>query len=50
MADSLSNITVHAKDWNKNVYDFLGSRKRKLMLSLHNIQRALDQNDSRDLA
>ncbi|KAA3476668.1 reverse transcriptase [Gossypium australe] len=50
MAESLNRFTVHTKEWNKKVYRFLGSRKRKLMRSLNNIQKALDHTDSRFLA
>ncbi|KAA3459207.1 reverse transcriptase [Gossypium australe] len=50
MADSLNNFTSHVKDWNKNVYGFLGSRKRQLLRSLNNIQKALYHTDSSFLA
>ncbi|KAA3464883.1 reverse transcriptase [Gossypium australe] len=49
MAESLNRFTVHAKEWNKKVYGFLGSRKRQLMRSLNNIQKTLDHTDSRFL-
>ncbi|KAH1039675.1 hypothetical protein J1N35_041418 [Gossypium stocksii] len=50
MADSLNNFTSYAKDWNKNIYGFLGSSKQHLMRSLNNIQKALDHSDSSFLA
>lgn len=45
MALSLSDFTSHVKEWNRFVYNFIGSRKKNLMKSLLNIQRALDQSN-----
>ncbi|XP_052886977.1 uncharacterized protein LOC128295438 [Gossypium arboreum] len=49
MADSLSDFTSHVKNWNKFVYGFIGMRKRQLLRSLGNIQKAMDQSNSRRL-
>ncbi|KAA3486878.1 LINE-1 reverse transcriptase isogeny [Gossypium australe] len=49
MTDSLNNFTAFVKDWNRDVYGFLGNRKRKLMRSLNNIQRALELSTSTHL-
>ncbi|KAG8499648.1 hypothetical protein CXB51_006070 [Gossypium anomalum] len=46
MSESLNNFTFFVKDWNRNVYGFLGTRKRNLMRSFNNIQRALEQTGS----
>lgn len=40
MVESLNNFTFFAKDWSKNIYGFLSTRKRNLMRSLNNIQKA----------
>ncbi|KAA3489594.1 reverse transcriptase [Gossypium australe] len=50
MAESLSVFTSHVKTWNRSVYGFLGTRKKKLLKSLGSIQKALDQSFSRSLA
>ncbi|KAA3482563.1 LINE-type retrotransposon LIb DNA [Gossypium australe] len=34
------------KDWNRDVYGFLGNRKRKLMKSLNNIQKDLERSST----
>ncbi|MBA0785623.1 hypothetical protein Gotri_027036 [Gossypium trilobum] len=44
--DSLNNFTSFAKDWNRNIYGFLGTRKRNLMRSLNNIQKTLEHSSS----
>ncbi|KAA3472023.1 reverse transcriptase [Gossypium australe] len=46
MTESLNNFTAFVKDWNRDVYGFLGNKKRKLMRSLNNIQKALEISDS----
>lgn len=50
MSDSLNNCTFSVKDWSRNVYGFLGTRKRNLMRSLNNIQKALEHSGSAHLA
>ncbi|KAK5776656.1 hypothetical protein PVK06_044616 [Gossypium arboreum] len=50
MADSLNKFTTYVKDWNKDVYGFLGSHKRQLMRELNNIEKALERIDSSFLA
>ncbi|KAA3453866.1 reverse transcriptase [Gossypium australe] len=42
MSDSLHNFTDSVKNWNRDVYGFLGNRKRKLMRSLNNTQKLLE--------
>ncbi|KAA3460632.1 Retrovirus-related Pol polyprotein LINE-1 [Gossypium australe] len=49
MTDSLINFTSLVKDWNRDVYGFLGNRKRSLMRSLNNIQKALEISTSNHL-
>ncbi|KAA3474645.1 reverse transcriptase [Gossypium australe] len=49
MIDSLNNFTNFVKEWNRDVYGFLGDRKRKLMRSLNNIQKALERCTSNHL-
>lgn len=46
MASSLSNFTSQVKEWNRSVYEFTGSRKKTLIKSLLNIQKALDKSNS----
>ncbi|KAL1135447.1 hypothetical protein V6Z11_A12G174000 [Gossypium hirsutum] len=50
IADSLNKFTTYVKDWNKDVYGFLGSHKRQLMRELNNIEKALERTDSSFLA
>ncbi|KAK5792913.1 hypothetical protein PVK06_034044 [Gossypium arboreum] len=50
LTDFLNSFTSYVKEWNKDVYGFLGSRKRHLMRLLNNIQEALDHSDSSFLA
>ncbi|MBA0818914.1 hypothetical protein Gohar_025516 [Gossypium harknessii] len=50
MVESLNNFTFFAKDWNRNIYGFLGTRKRNLMRSLNNIQKTLEHFSSTYLA
>ncbi|KAH1056166.1 hypothetical protein J1N35_034231 [Gossypium stocksii] len=47
MAESLSDFTVHVKEWNQSVYGYIGTRKRQLLRSLANIQKAMDQSPSK---
>lgn len=49
MASLLSNFTSHVKEWNRSVYGFIGARKKTLMKSLLNIQKALDKSTSNRL-
>ncbi|KAH1107994.1 hypothetical protein J1N35_011762 [Gossypium stocksii] len=46
MFDALNNFTQSVKVWNRDVYGFLGARKRELMRSLNNIQRVLANSNS----
>ncbi|TYJ04417.1 hypothetical protein E1A91_A12G090900v1, partial [Gossypium mustelinum] len=46
IADFLSDFTSHVKDWNRSVYEFLGTCKRYIMRSLSNIQKAMDCSSS----
>ncbi|KAL1067721.1 hypothetical protein V6Z11_D12G149600, partial [Gossypium hirsutum] len=50
MIESLNDFTFFAKEWNMNIYGFLGTRKRNLMRSLNNIQKPLEQYSSTYLA
>ncbi|KAA3474835.1 GTP cyclohydrolase 1-like [Gossypium australe] len=50
MADSLSNFTYHVKDWNRPIYGYIGTCKRHPLSSLGNIQKAMEQSNSRNLA
>ncbi|MBA0817458.1 hypothetical protein Gohar_021897, partial [Gossypium harknessii] len=50
MIESLNNFTSFAKEWNRNIYGFLGTRKRNLMRSLNNIQKTLEHSSSTYLA
>ncbi|KAA3453503.1 reverse transcriptase [Gossypium australe] len=50
MAVSLSEFTSHVKDWDRDTYGYIGTRKRQLLRSLGNIQKAMDQSTSRRLA
>ncbi|KAA3480824.1 Retrovirus-related Pol polyprotein LINE-1 [Gossypium australe] len=50
MADSLSDFTSHVKDWNRPTYGYISTRKRHLLYSLGNIQKAMEQSNSRPLA
>ncbi|MBA0845023.1 hypothetical protein Goarm_005853, partial [Gossypium armourianum] len=50
MVESLNNFTFFAKDWNRNIYGFLGTRKRNIMRSLNNIQKTLEHSSSTYLA
>ncbi|KAA3487341.1 reverse transcriptase [Gossypium australe] len=52
MHNSFSNFVRgkwEFKDWNRDIYGFLGNRKRKLMRSLNNIQKALKLSTSSHL-
>ncbi|KAH1091471.1 hypothetical protein J1N35_018728 [Gossypium stocksii] len=49
MADSLSDFASHAKVWNRSVYGFIGARKKYLLRSLGNIQKAMDWSSFRRL-
>ncbi|KAK5775605.1 hypothetical protein PVK06_043512 [Gossypium arboreum] len=46
IADFLSDFTSHVKDWNRSIYEFLGTCKRYIMRSLSNIQKAMDWSSS----
>ncbi|XP_012453509.1 uncharacterized protein LOC105775544 [Gossypium raimondii] len=50
MFESLNNFTFFAKDWNRNIYGFLGTRTRNLMRSLNNIQKTMKHPSSTYLA
>ncbi|KAH1048009.1 hypothetical protein J1N35_038793 [Gossypium stocksii] len=50
MANSLLDFTSHVKDWNRSVYGFIGTRKRQLLRSLGNFQKAMDWSSSSRLA
>ncbi|KAA3460126.1 reverse transcriptase [Gossypium australe] len=50
MAETLSNFTSYAKEWNRSTYGYIGTRKKQLLKSLGTIQKALDQSNSRRLA
>ncbi|KAA3475230.1 Retrovirus-related Pol polyprotein LINE-1 [Gossypium australe] len=50
MSDSLHNFTNSVKNWNRDVYGFLGNRKRKLMRSLKNTHKILELSNSTYLA
>ncbi|KAA3482036.1 RNA-directed DNA polymerase (Reverse transcriptase) [Gossypium australe] len=49
MTDSLNKFIASVKDWNRDVYGFLGNRKRKLMRALNNIQKTLEISTSNHL-
>lgn len=47
MANSLSDLTMLVKNWNRSVYGFIGTHKRWLMNALSSIQKALIHTPSR---
>ncbi|MBA0871043.1 hypothetical protein Goshw_020552 [Gossypium schwendimanii] len=49
MTDTLTDFTSYIKDWNRNVYGFLGSYKRYLIRKLSMVQIALDHSNSSHL-
>lgn len=46
MFKPLSKFTSHIKEWNKSIYYFIGTRKKRLMKSLLHIQSALERSSS----
>ncbi|KAH1039642.1 hypothetical protein J1N35_041385 [Gossypium stocksii] len=49
MAITLFEFTLHVKEWNKSVYGFIGTRKRKNLRSFEDIQKAIEYSSFRRL-
>ncbi|KAH1090966.1 hypothetical protein J1N35_018223 [Gossypium stocksii] len=50
IATTVSEFTLHAKEWNRTVYGLLEQGKRKLLRSLEDIQKVMEFSSSRRLA
>ncbi|KAA3469999.1 Endonuclease/exonuclease/phosphatase [Gossypium australe] len=50
MADSLSKLTLNLKEWNKQVYGQITTKKRHIVRKIANIQNRMDLSSSNRLA
>ncbi|KAK5838341.1 hypothetical protein PVK06_007070 [Gossypium arboreum] len=50
MADSLSKLTLNLKEWNKQVYGYIITKKRHLVCKIVNVQSRMDFSCSNNLA
>ncbi|KAK5802899.1 hypothetical protein PVK06_030528 [Gossypium arboreum] len=50
MADSLSKLTLNLKEWNKQVYGHITSKKRHLVHKIANVQSKMDVSGSNQFA
>ncbi|KAK5842069.1 hypothetical protein PVK06_004397 [Gossypium arboreum] len=46
MSSTLEKFTLGLKEWNKNIYGHIGTRKREIMQKLKKIQHTLEKTNS----